>query len=208
MRKIRIIIVGAEREGHSLYHCFILKPAVEIAAIVELTGHGLVDEDIANEEILITGSIQQAVALSNIDVIVETTKLPEVREEIYKYKHPASQVIESSGLDLLITLGNKRDKTEADTHSIRQIPDIIKLMEELQRSTTVIEGIYDKLGQINGLSDIYVSDVMPIDKMENLLLRQALAKYGFTVEGKKRAARALNISLATLYNKLKKYQIS
>ena len=49
---------------------------------------------------------------------------------------------------------------------------------------------------------------MPIDKMEQLLLRQALAKYGFSVEGKKRAARALNISLATLYNKLKKYQIS
>jgi transcriptional regulator with PAS, ATPase and Fis domain len=90
----------------------------------------------------------------------------------------------------------------------RHMPDFIKLMEELKRSTTVIENIYDQLGQINGMSDIYISDIVPIDKMEQLLLRQALEKYGLSVEGKKQAARALNISLATLYNKLKKYKIS
>lgn len=47
-------------------------------------------------------------------------------------------------------------------------------------------------------------DIMPIDQMEEMLIRKALAKYGNTVEGKRRAAQALNISLATLYNKLKK----
>jgi PAS domain S-box-containing protein len=87
-------------------------------------------------------------------------------------------------------------------------PDILKLMEELQRSTTIIEGLYERLGQINGLAELNISDVMPIDKMEQILLRQALTKYGYSVEGKKKASRALNISLATLYNKLKKYQIS
>lgn len=301
MRKIRVVIVGAGREGHSLYHCFKLKPTVEIAGIVNFTDRAMVEEEINTAGTVITGSIKEALSLTDIDVVVETTKLPEVRDEIYRCKHPDTQVIESGGLDLLITLGRKKERTEAELVSvlssindavlmannngqityvnkgfhdltgiaagdiigkniyewcpdfpvakalkstqacnglkshipgsdkellvnatpilvrgelhgavgvIKQMPDIIKLMEDLQRSTSVIESIYDKLGQINGLSDIYVSDIMPIEKMEQLLLRQALAKFGFSVEGKKRAARALNISLATLYNKLKKYQIS
>ncbi|MCL6638204.1 MAG: sigma 54-interacting transcriptional regulator [Firmicutes bacterium] len=47
-------------------------------------------------------------------------------------------------------------------------------------------------------------DIMPIDQMEEMLIKKAMAKFGHTVEGKRRAAQALNISLATLYNKLKK----
>lgn len=50
--------------------------------------------------------------------------------------------------------------------------------------------------------------VMPLERMEEILLRSALKRHGFTLEGKKRAARALNISLATLYNKLKRYNIN
>lgn len=48
-------------------------------------------------------------------------------------------------------------------------------------------------------------DLVAIDQMEEMMIKKALAKYGNTVEGKKRAAQALSISLATLYNKLKKY---
>lgn len=47
-------------------------------------------------------------------------------------------------------------------------------------------------------------DILPIDQMEQILIQKALEKYGNSVEGKRRAARALNISLATLYNKIKK----
>ncbi|WP_418792490.1 helix-turn-helix domain-containing protein [Phosphitispora sp. TUW77] len=87
-------------------------------------------------------------------------------------------------------------------------PDIFRLMEELQRSTSIIEGLYDRLGQINGLDELNISDVMAIDKMERIMLRHALTRFGYSVQGKKKAAKALNISLATLYNKLKKYQIN
>lgn len=50
--------------------------------------------------------------------------------------------------------------------------------------------------------------VMPLERMEEILLRSALERYGYTLEGKKRAARALNISLATLYNKVKRYNLN
>ncbi len=47
-------------------------------------------------------------------------------------------------------------------------------------------------------------DLIPIDQMEQILIKKALIKFGNTVEGKRKAAQALNISLATLYNKIKK----
>ncbi len=47
-------------------------------------------------------------------------------------------------------------------------------------------------------------DLIPIDQMEQILIKKALMKFGSTVEGKRKAAQALNISLATLYNKIKK----
>lgn len=50
-------------------------------------------------------------------------------------------------------------------------------------------------------------DIMPMKRMEEILLRAALARHGDNLEGKKKAAQVLDISLATLYNKLKKYDI-
>ncbi|WP_278342489.1 sigma-54 interaction domain-containing protein [Parageobacillus thermoglucosidasius] len=52
----------------------------------------------------------------------------------------------------------------------------------------------------------YVSDeIMSLEAMERRLIEKALTIYGDTLQGKKQAAEALGISLATLYNKIKKY---
>lgn len=48
-----------------------------------------------------------------------------------------------------------------------------------------------------------LGELMPLEEMEKRMVRLALQRYGDSVEGKKKAAQALNISLATLYNKLK-----
>lgn len=300
MRRIRIAIIGAGREGSSLYYCFRMKSNVDIVGIADITGQGIGLDDAIRNGIVVTKNVEDITGIDDLDVIVETTKDPSVAEAIHRLKRPDTQVVESSSLDLMMALGNKKEKTEAELFSLtgsiqdavlitdkdgnityvnkgfekltgisateitgsniydkypdspvarslssgqqmngskysfnnerevnysitpviireqtvgvlgifKTIPDIIRLMEELQRSTTIIEGLYEKLGQINGLSELNISDIMPIDKMEQIMLRQALMKYGYSVEGKKRAARALNISLATLYNKLKKYQIN
>jgi len=50
------------------------------------------------------------------------------------------------------------------------------------------------------------TEIMPLDRMEQIMIKAALSNFGETLEGKKKAAQALNISLATLYNKLKKYK--
>lgn len=49
--------------------------------------------------------------------------------------------------------------------------------------------------------------LMPIEEMERRMIKRALEEYGSSVKGKQKAAKALKISLATLYNKIKKYDI-
>lgn len=51
--------------------------------------------------------------------------------------------------------------------------------------------------------DQALGEIMPLEQMEKKMIRMALQRYGDSVEGKKQAANALSISLATLYNKLK-----
>ncbi len=74
---------------------------------------------------------------------------------------------------------------------------------------TIDEEIFTKKHFIQHVSQFKTSperdiELIPIDQMEQMLIKKAIAKFGTSVEGKRRAAQALNISLATLYNKLKK----
>jgi transcriptional regulator with PAS, ATPase and Fis domain len=48
-----------------------------------------------------------------------------------------------------------------------------------------------------------IEEIMPMAQVEKHMIRLALKQFGDTAEGKKQAAKALEISLATLYNKLK-----
>lgn len=50
--------------------------------------------------------------------------------------------------------------------------------------------------------------IPPLEETERRWIIKALQKYGLTVDGKEKAAQALGISLATLYNKIKKYKIN
>jgi PAS domain S-box-containing protein len=52
------------------------------------------------------------------------------------------------------------------------------------------------------------TDTVPLKMLERQAIMHALARYGTSVIGKKRAARALGISLATLYNKLKDHRLN
>lgn len=92
--------------------------------------------------------------------------------------------------------------------------NIGELKSVLERAIVVAEGTvieYHHLSLFSdrqGNRDVPVFDeIIPLDKMEEIMLKLALTRYGETLEGKKKAAQALNISLATLYNKLKKYSI-
>lgn len=88
--------------------------------------------------------------------------------------------------------------------NVRELENVVERV-----MVTVDEEILSKKNFVQHVSQLKAAperdmELLPIDQMEQILIKKALAKYGNSVEGKRRAARALNISLATLYNKLKK----
>lgn len=91
--------------------------------------------------------------------------------------------------------------------NIRELENVVEravvVMENEQISR---QHLLPYIGQFTAASAVHFPEIMTLEKMEQLMLKAALARYGETLDGKKKAAQALNISLATLYNKLKKYR--
>lgn len=90
--------------------------------------------------------------------------------------------------------------------------NISELKSVLERSMVAAEGqtieyhhLLPYIGRLGVSEPPIFDEVIPLDRMEEMMLKLALTRYGESLEGKKKAAQALNISLATLYNKLKKY---
>lgn len=91
--------------------------------------------------------------------------------------------------------------------NIRELDNIIeRAMVEVEGRTLGRENLSPYISQFSSMETGQYMEVVPLDKMEQMMLKVALARYGDNLEGKKKAAQALNISLATLYNKLKKYK--
>ncbi|MFO7952074.1 MAG: sigma 54-interacting transcriptional regulator [Bacillota bacterium] len=89
--------------------------------------------------------------------------------------------------------------------------NISELKNAIERAMVIAEGsviehhhLAPYLGRLRHQEAPAFDEIIPLDKMEEKMLKLALTRYGESLEGKKKAAQALNISLATLYNKLKK----
>jgi PAS domain S-box-containing protein len=91
--------------------------------------------------------------------------------------------------------------------NIRELENVVERAVVAMESELVgCQHLLPYIGQFTASNVIHFPEVMPLEKMEQLMLKAALARYGETLDGKKKAAQALNISLATLYNKLKRYK--
>jgi len=91
--------------------------------------------------------------------------------------------------------------------------NVRELMNILERTILMADGewITEELlmpyfEQFKGREKVRAG-IVPLEEMEKRMIKKALEEYGTSVEGKRKAAEALKISLATLYNKLKKYAI-
>ncbi len=131
-----------------------------------------------------TGDIEHLVNyfLSELNCVEKTDKVisEEVLNIFRKYVWP----------------GNIRELKNAIEYSYMMCEDEIIELNHLPKSIKdIIQEKHDT--GLQPLSKI-------VDQAEHKLIAQALEKYGNSVEGKKEVAKALGISLASLYNKLKK----
>ncbi len=92
--------------------------------------------------------------------------------------------------------------------NIRELDNIIeRAMMAVEGSTLKKEHLSPYISRFNYMETGQYMEILPLSKMEQMMLKAALSRYGESLAGKKKIAAALNISLATLYNKLKKYKI-
>lgn len=85
------------------------------------------------------------------------------------------------------------------------LTEVQQRIEQLKNSHTSVieaEGVNLMMYLIEEKA-VNIEELMPLDVLEKKMIRLALQRYGDSVEGKKKAAQTLNISLATLYNKIK-----
>ncbi|HED23847.1 MAG TPA: PAS domain-containing protein [Firmicutes bacterium] len=113
-----------------------------------------------------------------------------------------------------------KNVTEISPRALQELSDyewpgnINELNSVIERAMAVVEGpvieyhhLAISANRPGTLEGPVLDEIIPLDKMEEMMIKLALTRYGETLEGKKKAAQALNISLATLYNKLKKSSV-
>ena len=89
--------------------------------------------------------------------------------------------------------GNVRELKNTIEFGVMMTDEDIIRIEHLPKKLQ-IEGIKESVGNIKLLKD-------SVKEFEEREIKKAIEIYGDTLEGKKKAAKALGISLATLYNK-------
>ncbi len=88
--------------------------------------------------------------------------------------------------------------------NIQELKSIIEMaMYSVEGDMLHVKNFASLIEIVNSTEEINYREPMALDELEKHMIRLALERYGNSVEGKKRAASVLNISLATLYNKLK-----
>jgi len=92
--------------------------------------------------------------------------------------------------------------------NVRELENILeRAMVSLDREEELITHLH--IGQLTertpGPASWNIDVIESIEEMEKRLIKRALDEFGATLEGKKLAANTLKISLATLYNKMKRY---
>lgn len=118
----------------------------------------------------------------------------------FEDKFKRSMKIDKTAMNILINYdwpGNVRELKNAIEFSANMTDDYW-IKENNLPQIIRMKGIKDNLIKIQSLSDIVL-------QAEKEAIENAILIYGNSVEGKKLAAEALNISLSTLYNKLKEH---
>ncbi|SFR06171.1 sigma-54 interaction domain-containing protein [Desulfoscipio geothermicus] len=88
--------------------------------------------------------------------------------------------------------------------NVRELENVVeRVMVTVDEEILTKKNFIQHVSQFKPVPETDV-ELIPIDRMEQILIQKALMKFGNSVEGKRRAAQALNISLATLYNKIKR----
>ncbi|WP_066496355.1 sigma-54 interaction domain-containing protein [Abyssisolibacter fermentans] len=94
--------------------------------------------------------------------------------------------------------------------NVRELENVIEYAINMEKSKVIsIDSLPDKIKKFKDTEELYNDErIKNIHVLEKEEIVKALYFYGSNTEGIKKSAKALDIGVATLYRKIKKYQIS
>lgn len=91
--------------------------------------------------------------------------------------------------------------------NVRELENVVEYSVNMETTSYItMNSIPQKILDTEGIAARHTA-IIPIQEMEEKLIKQALMVYGDSVTGKAMAADALKISMATLYRKIKEYNL-
>jgi transcriptional regulator with PAS, ATPase and Fis domain len=91
--------------------------------------------------------------------------------------------------------------------NVRELENVVEYSVNMETTSYItMNSIPQKILETEGVAARHPA-IVPIQEMEEKLIKQALSVYGDSVTGKAMAAEALKISMATLYRKIKEYNL-
>ncbi|HVJ48714.1 helix-turn-helix domain-containing protein [Desulfitobacterium sp.] len=183
--RVYVGIIGAGKGGTSIYKILRGIEHVEVIMVCDISDKapGIM---IASHDGIQTCSSIEVFCQQEMDVIIEATGVPEVQQRIEKLKSRHTSLMEAEGANLMMHIIKEKEN-----------------LSEIKRLQVKLDTILSSAQEAIEVADI--EELMPLDVLEKKMIRLALQRYGESVEGKKKAAQTLNISLATLYNKIKTF---
>ncbi|GAU78953.1 sigma 54-interacting transcriptional regulator [Fusibacter sp. 3D3] len=91
--------------------------------------------------------------------------------------------------------------------NVRELENVIEYAVNMETSAYITPSSIPQRIRVNPIEDPSRLKLMPLDEMEKNLIFEALEVYGHGVEDKNKVAKVLGIGIATLYRKIKKYNL-
>src|SRR5206468_2950692 len=90
--------------------------------------------------------------------------------------------------------------------NVRELENAIEYAFNLENTSYILEeSLPSKLREVSNKQETLL--IRPLQDLEKEAIATALNRFGHDVNGKKQAAEALGIGIATLYRKVKEYQL-
>ncbi|OPX89667.1 MAG: Transcriptional regulatory protein ZraR [Pelotomaculum sp. PtaB.Bin104] len=157
-----------------------------------------------NLEELITRELFRKDLYYRLNVV--SIEIPSLRERIDDIPLIVGALLPQINFRVGRAIKGLEDKAQAKLVNYCWPGNVRELENVLEKAVTLCEGEWIKADDISlsPLPSREPNSIMPLEELERLMISRALQRFGSSVIGKKEAARALGISLTTLYNKLRK----
>lgn len=130
MQKYKVAIVGAGKGGHSIYRMLKKMEEVEIIGIADInpTAPGITAAQ--EDGVFVTTNYIELTRLQGLDIIIEVTGNPDVKEHILQIKHNYTAIMESQAANLMMIVLKEKEEIAELTKIQGELSAILNSMQE------------------------------------------------------------------------------